>query len=51
MSQEALPPISKEVITKIRNLLNLDEKRLEEAMNGIREWLLLQPHLPKDIGK
>lgn len=49
MSQDSLLPISKEVIEKVRKDLNLDEIRLKEAVDGIKEWLELQPHLPKEI--
>ena len=51
MEQEALPPVSKEVIMKVRKLLNLDEERIKEAVEGIKKWIQQQPHLPKSYGK
>ena len=51
MAEEALPPISKEVIDEVRKNLNLDERRLKEAVDGIKEWLGMQPHLPMEEGK
>ena len=50
MAEEALPPVSQDVIKKVRKSLNLDEKRIQEALKGIKDWLELQPHLPKENG-
>ena len=50
MAEEALPPVSKEVIEQVRKSLGLDERRIKEAVEGIKEWLRLQPHLPMEEG-
>ncbi|KAJ9587370.1 hypothetical protein L9F63_019112, partial [Diploptera punctata] len=39
---------SNEVINTVREKLGLDEKRVLEALDGIKSWLQFQPHLPKD---
>ena len=51
MAEEALPPVSQEVIAEVRKSLNLDERRIKEALEGIKEWMSLQPHLPEDDGE
>ena len=51
MAEEALPPVSQEVIEEVRKSLNLDERRIKEALVGIKEWMSMQPHLPEDDGE
>lgn len=50
MSEKFLPP-SKEIIERVRAEFGLDEKSIKEAVDMLKEWLLLQPHLPKVDGK
>ena len=45
-----LPP-SKEIVERVRAEFGLDERSIQEAVNMLKEWLLLQPHLPKVGGK
>ena len=45
-----LPP-SKEIIKRVRASFGLDERRIKESVDMLKEWLLLQPHLPKAGGK
>ena len=46
MTAEFLPP-SKEIIEKVWAEFGLDERSIKEAVDILKEWLLLQPHLPK----
>lgn len=41
-----LPP-SKEIIEKVRAEFGLEDQSIKEAVDMLKEWLLLQPHLPK----
>jgi hypothetical protein len=45
-----LPP-SKEIIEKVRAEFGLEDQSIKEAVDMLKEWLLLQPHLPKVDGK
>ena len=42
---------TEEIKQKVRKELGLNEKRIKEAVQGIRKWLELQPHLPNVDGK
>ncbi|KAJ9585065.1 hypothetical protein L9F63_020591 [Diploptera punctata] len=48
MSPDILCKPTPEVIHHVRKELGLDEKAVKEAVEGIKEWLELQPHLPKE---
>jgi hypothetical protein len=50
MTADFLPP-SKEIIEMVRAEFGLDEQSIKEAVDMLKEWLLLQPHLPKVGGK
>jgi hypothetical protein len=50
MSLEVIQPPTKEVLEKVRSEFGLNEQRIKEAIEHIRDWLELQPHLPKEIG-
>ena len=39
---------SKEVKQKVMEEVGLNEQRVKETVKGLREWLELQPHLPKE---
>jgi hypothetical protein len=43
--------ISKEIKDKVRAKAEINEERIQEAVKILKEWLELQPHLPKDYGK
>jgi hypothetical protein len=50
MTADFLPP-SKDIIEQVRAEFGLDERSIKEAVDMLKEWLLLQPHLPKVGGK
>jgi len=50
MSLEVIEPPSKEVLEKVWSELGLNEQRVREAVELLKDWLQLQPHLPKEIG-
>jgi hypothetical protein len=50
MTAEFLPP-NKEIIERVRAEFGLDEQSIKEAVEMLKEWLLLQPHLRKVGGK
>jgi hypothetical protein len=43
--------VSKEMKDKIREKAGIDEKRIKEVVQILKEWLETQPHLPQDYGK
>jgi hypothetical protein len=51
MSLELIAPPSKELLENVRSEFGLNELRVKQAIDHIRDWLQLQPHLPKEIGK
>jgi hypothetical protein len=51
MSLKVMEPPSKEVMDKLRSEFGLNEQRVTEAVEHLKDWLRLQPHLPKGIGK
>jgi hypothetical protein len=50
MSLQVMEPPSKEVLEKVRGEFGLNERRVREAVEHLKDWLQLQPHLPKEIG-
>ena len=50
MSLEVIEPPTKEVLEKVRGEFGLNEKRVKEAVELLKEWIQLQPHLPKETG-
>jgi len=51
MSLRVMEPPSKEVMEKVRGEFGLNERRVREAVEHLKDWIKLQPHLPKEIGK
>jgi hypothetical protein len=51
MSLRVMEPPSKEVLEKVRSEFGLNEQRVREAVELLKDWIQLQPHLPKEIGK
>jgi len=51
MSLEVIEPPSKELLEKVRGEFGLNEQRVREAVKHLKDWIQLQPHLPKEIGK
>ena len=50
MSLQVMEPPSKEVLEKIRSEFGLNEQRVRDAVEHLKDWIGLQPHLPKEIG-
>jgi len=50
MSQQVMEPPSKEVMEKVRGEFGLNEQRVRDAVEHLKDWIRLQPHLPKEIG-
>ena len=51
MSLEVIEPPTEEVLEKVRGEFSLNERRVREAVEHLKEWIRLQPHLPKEIGE
>jgi hypothetical protein len=45
-----MEPPSKELLEKVRSEFGLNERRVREAVEHLKDWIQLQPHLPKEIG-
>jgi hypothetical protein len=45
-----MEPPSKDVVEKVRSEFGLNEQRVREAVELLKDWIQLQPHLPKEIG-
>ena len=50
MSLQVMEPPTKEVVEKVRGEFGLNEQRVREAIEHLKDWTQLQPHLPKEIG-
>jgi len=50
MSLHVMEPPTKEVLEKVRGEFGLNEQRVRDAVEHLKDWLRLQPHLPKEIG-
>jgi hypothetical protein len=50
MLLEAIEPPSNEILEKVRGEFGLNERRVREAVELLKNWIELQPHLPKEIG-
>jgi hypothetical protein len=50
MATDFLPP-SREIVERVRAEFGLDECSIKEAVEMLKDWLLLQPHLRKVGGK
>jgi hypothetical protein len=51
MSSELIKPPSTETLERVRGEFGLNEERVREAVEHLKDWIQLQPHLPKEIGK
>jgi hypothetical protein len=51
MEAELIKPPSKEMLDRVRGEFGLNEERVREAVEHLKDWIQLQPHLPKEIGK
>jgi hypothetical protein len=51
MSLEVIEPPTEEVLEKVRGEFGLNGRRVREAVEHLKEWIQLQPHLPKETGK
>ena len=50
MSRQVMEPPSKEVLEKVRGEFGLNEQRVKDAVEHLKDWIQLQPHLLKEIG-
>ena len=50
MSLQVMETPSKEVLEKVRGEYGLNEQRVRDAVELLKDWIQLQPHLPKEIG-
>ena len=50
MSLLVMEPPSKEVLERVRSEFGLNEQRVRDAVEHLKNWIRLQPHLPKEIG-
>ena len=50
MPLEVIEPPSKEVLEKVRGEFGLNKQRVRDAVEHLKDWIQLQPHLPKEIG-
>ena len=50
MSLHVMETPSKEVVEKLRNKFGLNEQRVRDAVEHLKDWIQQQPHLPKEIG-
>jgi hypothetical protein len=47
---EVMESPSKEVLEDVWSEFGLNEQRVREAVELLKDWIQLQPHLPKEIG-
>jgi hypothetical protein len=51
MPLQVLEPPSQEVLEKVRSEFGLNDQRVRDAVELLKDWIQKQPHLPKEIGK
>ena len=51
MSHEVMEPPTEEVLERVRGEFGLNEMRVREAVQHLKDWIQRQPHLPKEIGE
>ena len=51
MSLEVIELPTEEVLEKVWGEFGLNERRVREAVEHLKEWIQLQPHLPQKIGE
>ena len=44
-----IEPASEEVLERLRSEFGLNEQRLTEAVEHLKDWILLQPHLSQKL--
>ena len=47
---QAIESPSEEVLQRVRGEYGPKEQRVRVAVEHLKEWIQLQPHLPKEIG-
>ena len=50
MISDALPPPNEKTIQLVREKLGLNEKKVKEAVQHLKDWLKRQPYLPNHYG-
>ena len=50
MLLQVMEPPTKKVLEKVRGEFGLNEQRVREAIEHLKDWIQLQHHLPKEIG-
>ena len=50
MSLHVMEPPTKEVLGKVRGEFGLNEQRVRDAVEHLKDWKQLPPHLHKEIG-
>ena len=50
MSLLVMEPPTKEVLERVRTEFGLNEQRVRDVVEHLKDWIRLQPHLPKEIG-
>jgi hypothetical protein len=50
MSLQVMEPPGREFLQKVRGEIGLNEQRVRDAVEHLKDWIQLQPHLPKEIG-
>ncbi|PNF22547.1 hypothetical protein B7P43_G13678 [Cryptotermes secundus] len=48
MQTDLIKPPSKEILERVRGEYNLNTERVREAVEHLKDWIQLQPHLPKE---
>jgi len=51
MSLLVMEPPTKEVLERVRSEFGLNEQRVRDVVEHLKDWIQLQPHLPKENGK
>jgi hypothetical protein len=46
-----MEPPTQEVLEKVRSEFGLNEQRVRDAVELLKDWIQKEPHLPKEIGK
>ena len=46
-----MEPRTEEFLDKVRGEFGLKERRVKEAAELLKDWVQLQPHLPKETGE
>ena len=49
ISLQVIEPPSEEVLERVRSEFGLSDQRVREAVELLKDWIQLQPHLPKGL--